>query len=862
MKHSQKQAAQKLTPMMRQYLEIKASHQDAILFFRLGDFYEMFFEDATLASELLGIALTSRDKDKEEPIPFCGVPYHAAQAYIRKLTSLGHKVAICEQVEDPSASKGIVKREVVRIITPGLTTDEEGLSPQEANYLAALTWEKDQGYLIFLDLSTGEMFLSQAQESIDLIHEVLKHPVKELLVESKSLQQFAWQDLSKQKEGLLVESLPETSSLHWEAFSQSLKDKIESLPSLALQNTLIKLLHYVYQTQKCDLKHLGPLQTLAQSALLKMDVRTFRHLELTQNAADKGRRGTLFWVLDQTVTAMGARNLARWIHYPSANLKKIEERLDAVAELVEDLEKLLHLQESLKPIRDLERMLGKLALRNANARDLKELGLSLKQAHLLVLEMSRRLKAPLFQKYLKAYPQFADLAENLVISLLEDLPLSIREGGMIASGLSPELDELREIRDHGQQVIAKMESEERQRTKINNLKIRYNKVFGYFIEVSRSHQSKVPPDYERKQTLANAERYITPALKDYESKVLSAQERIKSLEYELLVELREKAAAHLGELRQAARILASLDVLGALAKVARENHYVRPSLTEEKVLNLIDSRHPVLEKLHQEEKFIPNDLEMDEEKRLFLITGPNMAGKSTLMRQAALAILMAQMGSFVPAGKAVIGLTDQIFTRIGASDDLSQGQSTFMVEMLETAHILKNATDRSFIVLDEIGRGTSTYDGMSLAWAITESVASQIKARALCATHYHELTALADQLEGVLNYQVSVKEWNGKILFLRKLVPGGASRSYGIEVARLAGLPESLLERAKHVLKELEKSEDHAFKKLEQEPKPQLGLFEVQGPSELEKALSALEPDQLSPKQALELLYLWKQKWA
>ncbi|MDX1386908.1 MAG: DNA mismatch repair protein MutS, partial [bacterium] len=781
---------QKLTPMMRQYLEIKHHHQDAILFFRLGDFYEMFFEDAVKASEVLDIALTSRNKNQESSVPLCGIPYHSASQYIRKLIEEGLKVAICEQVEDPKEAKGIVKREVIRVISPGLLVEDEVLASGEANYLGALKKEGEGYHLSMVDISTGEIQLGFFETENLASQEILKHHVKELLVldsETKGLAEGVKRHLPRL---LLTERLEEKfqTNLDEKLYSPALLRSLEEMDSPKGKSLVLSLLNHVQDTQRTQLKHLGPIQILRQRQFMSIDERTFRHLELTKNQRGEGRNATLYQILNKTRTAMGARRLAKWIHYPLMELKSIHHRLDAVGELVEEPERLQDLVAGLQKIQDLERMLGKLALGTVNGRDLRNLGSSLQEAQALKDQVGPKFKSEYLKNLVAGYPQIMELAETLLSQLVEEPPLTVREGGVIASGVHSELDELRSVSRDGKSFIAGMEQQERDRSKIPSLKIRFNKVFGYYIEVTNTHRDRVPDNYIRKQTLANAERFITPELKEYENKVLGAEERIKQLEYEIFCELRERCSQYLESLREAADILGTLDVLGSLARVARENRYCRPELCEEPLLELEDSRHPVLERLSTTDRFIPNDIQMDgEEKRLFLITGPNMAGKSTVMRQAALSIIMAQMGGFVPAKRAKVGLVDQLFARIGASDDLAQGQSTFMVEMLETAHILKSASAHSFILLDEIGRGTSTYDGMSIAWAVAEYVGKKILCRALFATHYHELVDLAAQVPGVVNFQVAVKEWNDEILFLRKLIPGGASRSYGIEVARLAG---------------------------------------------------------------------------
>jgi DNA mismatch repair protein MutS len=865
------ETADNLTPMLRQYLEIKEQHRDAILFFRLGDFYEMFFEDAVKASEILDITLTSRNKNAESSVPLCGVPYHSASSYIRKLIGSGQKVAICEQVEDPKAAKGIVKREITRIVTPGLVIEDESLQDGEANYLAAAGFEGDGLWLAFLDISTGEVLLGFYDDFEPGLQQLHKHRVKELVADATGLPERFRQMLAQTLPDLLV-SLPAgasaeagvsaTDPLRDPAFPEAFLRSLDPLTNAASRETLRRLLAYVRHTQRSVLHHLGPIQILQERQYLGMDGRTFRHLELLQNARGEGRSATLFWVLNRTQTAMGARKLRKWIHYPLLDLKLIGLRQDAVAELLETPERLFELQEGLKPVQDVERMLGKLALATVHGRDLYGLGQSLRRAQELIVRMAPLLKSEFFSTGLQDYPDLSDLTATLLAELREDAPTTIREGGIIADGIHPGLDELRSLSRDGKSTIARMEAAEKKRTGIASLKIRYNKVFGYYIEITHAHKDSIPADYIRKQTLTNAERFITPELKEYESKVLSADERIKSLEYALFVKLRELCAGRLQELRRAAEILGSLDAIASLARVARDHRYTRPRLTQEKVLVLKDSRHPVLEQLFTSERFIPNDLQMDAGTgRLFLITGPNMAGKSTVMRQAALIILMAQMGSFVPASEAVIGVVDQLFTRIGASDDISQGQSTFMVEMLETANILRNATERSFIVLDEIGRGTSTYDGMSIAWAVAEYVATTLRCRALFATHYHELTELAGAVEGIENYQVVVKEWNDRILFLRKLVKGGASRSYGIEVARLAGLPEALLARAREVLRQWEQVEGRALTGLhpEKENVPQLDLFAAPSNPAIE-AIRALSLEALTPIEALNFLYKIKEK--
>lgn len=859
--------SENLTPMMRQYLEIKQGHQDAFLFFRLGDFYEMFFEDALKASAILDIALTSRNKGTDAKVPFCGVPYHSASQYIRKLLEEGHKVAICEQVEDPKEAKGIVRREVTRVITPGLMVEDEHLASGQPNYLAATIAEGDGMHLGLVDISTGDFLVGFYEKAEDALQELLKHPVKELLLE-KDEAVPTWLDiLKKMSPRLLLTHWEEKGpdSLTSEKFSQELRGSVEKLHSPQGRKMVGRLLDYIIDTQRSPMPHLGPLVVIRQRQFMGMDDRTFRHLELLRNQRGERGPGTLFSVLNKTKTSMGSRRLAQWIHYPLLDLEEILRRQDAIQEWLDHPEYLTNLHDHLQKIQDIERMLGKLSLGTVNARDLAALGRSLQASKELIRNLGPLVRSVLLKNLFLDTPSLWRLGEILLTQLIESPPLTVREGGMIAPGVHPELDELRGLSRDGKSFIAQMELQEKERTGIGSLKIRYNRVFGYYIEVTHTHKDSVPADYIRKQTLANAERFITPQLKEYENKVLGAEERIKNLEHEIFSELRTQAAEQIESLRSLAQHLSQLDVLGALAQVARENRYVRPKLVKEKILLLKESRHPVLEKNLSGDRFIPNDIEMDGEgRRLFLITGPNMAGKSTVMRQAALAILLAQMGSFIPAKQATIGLVDQLFTRIGASDDLTQGQSTFMVEMLETAHIVRSATEHSFIVMDEIGRGTSTYDGMSIAWAIAEYVAQTLRCRAVFATHYHELTELPQAVEGIVNYQVAVKEWNDEILFLRKLIPGGASRSYGIEVARLAHLPEALLQRAKGILAQWEDLEGKALKKIEGKrgEVPQMDLFAglSEDQREILEELEKISLDQLSPLEALNFLYKIKQR--
>jgi len=829
-----------MTPMVKQYLRIKTIYNDAILLYRVGDFYEMFFEDAEIASKLLDITLTSRNKDDPNSVPLCGVPYHSVEPYIAKLISLGKKVAICDQVEDPKTAKGVVKREVTRVITPGIVLDGEGVAAGSNNFLAAvfippLCKGREGGVdlppltppykggevfgLALADVSTGH-FSAAEFGSIELLAEELARlEPREVILplckgesEGVDLPSLSLPYKGREGEKTLITPLDEK---HFDAQAISHLEGathiIHSLPSAARAAGAIW--HYITETQKGEPRHIRRIETSLGTKTMRLDEATKRNLELFRTMIDGGTKGTLVDLLDRTSTAMGARKLKSWMLYPLMDWKAIESRFDAVETIIES-NLASELPAHLARVYDLERIGARIAMGTASARDMA----GLKESIVVMSNIPPLCKGrlggvdlpPLTPPYKggEIFDPLTDIASKIEKTIVGEPPFSLRDGGIIKSGVDAELDGLRSISFGGKDSIARIEARERERTGINSLKVKYNKIFGYYIEITHTHKDKVPEDYIRKQTLVNAERYITPELKDYEDKVLAAEDKIRALEYDIFFKLREDIAAQVERITKTADTLATIDVLTSFAIAAREYKYTRPKVNEGREIKIVEGRHPIIERLNPIERFVPNDVCLDgQENRLLIITGPNMAGKSTAMRQTALIVLMAQMGSFVPAKEATIGVADRIFTRIGASDALSQGQSTFMVEMREAATILKEATERSLVVIDEVGRGTSTFDGLSIAWAIAEDLHDRVRARTLFATHYHELTELALTKDGIKNFNIAVKEWKGEVIFLRKLVPGGTSRSYGIQVAKLAGLPEAVIERSHEVLKNLEAGE-------------------------------------------------------
>ncbi len=802
-----------LTPLMRQYRQVKQRYPEAILFFRVGDFYEMFYEDAVEGSRLLDIALTSRDKNKADQVPLCGIPYHAATAYIAKLLRAGRSVAVCDQVEDPQTAKGLVRREVVRVYTPGTLIEPDLLAAGEPNYLAALAPGPSGVGLAWLDLSTAEFRVLElgAPWADALRDELLRIEPREGLVPDHEAERLR---AVLSFTPAAITPAPESAFHHAASRALLLEHfRVASLAGFGCDDKPLAvsaagaLLQYVKETQPgAPLSHIARMQAYARGSAMILDRATQRNLELVRRPADGQVDGSLLSVLDRTVTPLGARLLREWLLHPLTERSAIAPRQEAVADLHGDLNRRSRLRTALRGVSDLERLMSRVVLGAANARDL----CALKDSVAAVPDINRLLAsctAPLLRERAEPWDDLSQLAATIDRTLQPDLPASVKEGGLIREGFNADLDELRAISRDGKAWIARIETQERQRTGIDSLKVRYNQVFGYYIEVTKPNLPRVPAEYIRKQTIANAERFITQELKTLEDKVLGAEDRIRALEYELFDALRREAAAEAARVQALARTLALADAVASLAEAAAEGGYCRPELIESDALMIKDGRHPVLERQALPGGFIPNDVHLGgPDRRLLVITGPNMAGKSTYLRQAALIVLMAQMGGFVPAKSASIGLVDRIFTRIGAADNLVEGQSTFMVEMTETANILHHATARSLIILDEIGRGTSTFDGLSIAWAVAECLAdrSRIGARTLFATHYHELTDLMSTHAGVRNYNVAVRERGEEILFLRKIVEGGADRSYGIHVARLAGLPRDVLVRAAEVLARLE----------------------------------------------------------
>jgi DNA mismatch repair protein MutS len=862
-----------LTPMMRQYLQIKADYPDTILFFRLGDFYEMFLDDAVKASRILDITLTSRNKNSEGlDVPLCGIPYHSATPYIAKLIEAGEKVAICEQVEDPKTAKGIVRREVVKVVTPGMVIAAESLSPKENNYLLALFAAPDDRWgLSCLDLSTGEFRMTELAGRDAALAEAACVSPREIILPA------TLRDVIKEAELATGGSPPLITYLDdWVYDSEYVNRVFLSQFGVASPDVLGcgglsagvaaagAVLHYLQETQRGKAAHVRDIIVYETCEHLVLDESTRRNLELTTTLAEGKRKGSLLGLMDRTSTAMGGRKLRQWINYPLVTIEKIRKRQDAIQELVEDPGRRRELTALLDGIHDLERLNGRISLASAGAKDLVALRESIGRIPPLKNALSGT-GSEVLQTLHEGIDPLEDLAELIGRGIVENPPFVLREGGIIANGYNGELDELRTISREGKGFIARLEAREKARTGIGSLKIRYNKVFGYYIEVTRTNLSGIPDDYIRRQTLANAERFVTPELKDYEEKVLGAEERIVNLEYALFQNIRERVAAQGERIARTADNLANLDVLSALAELAHDRDYCRPLVDDGDIISITDGRHPVIEAMSLGERFVPNDILLDNgENQLLIITGPNMAGKSTVMRQVALITLMAQTGSFVPAAAARIGVVDRIFTRVGAADNLARGQSTFMVEMTETANILRHATPKSLIILDEIGRGTSTFDGVSIAWAVAEYLhdCREHAAKTLFATHYHEMTELTATRGRIKNFTVAVREWNDQIIFLRKIVPGGASHSYGIQVARLAGLPGDVISRAKEIMRNLEKGEygeggvpriARGRKAGNGVPTSQLSLFDEQEDM-LRLRLKELNVATLTPLEALNIL--------
>ena len=873
-----------LTPMMQQYLDTKKEYQDCILLYRLGDFYEMFYEDALLASKELEITLTGKNCGQEERAPMCGVPHHALEGYLSKLVSKGYKVAICEQMEDPKTAKGIVKREVVRIVTPGTNLNLQTIEESRNNYLLCIVYFPGKTGISVADVTTGDYYLTEVEDIRKLQDEIIKYEPSEIICNEQFLVSGYDIDDLKNRLGITVYSLQAHYFDEDNCRKTLMKHfHVNTLSGLGIEDfptgltAAGALMQYLYETQKTSLAHFTHLYPYLTSKYMLLDSSTRRNLELTETLREKQKKGSLLGVLDRTKTAMGGRLLRKYIEQPLIDRAKMERRLDAVESLSRNSVDRDELREYLNTIYDLERLLGKVSYKTANPRDLIALRNSLAMLPSIKTVLGD-LDAALLQEINDRMDALDDIYHLIDDSIIEEPPISIREGGMIKEGFSETIDSLRNAKTDGKNWLAALEEEDRERTGIRNLRIKYNKVFGYYFEVTNSYKDLVPEDYIRKQTLANAERYTTPRLKELEDSILNAEDKLSSLEYDLFCEIRESIAAQMERIQRTARAVAKLDVFASLSYVAERNQYIRPSLNDKGIIDIKGGRHPVVEQMIDHDMFIDNDTYLDNRKHcIAVITGPNMAGKSTYMRQTALIVLMAQIGSFVPARKADIGIVDRIFTRVGASDDLSSGQSTFMVEMNEVANILRNATVNSLLVLDEIGRGTSTFDGLSIAWAVIEHISNRkiLGAKTLFATHYHELTELEDKMDNVNNYCIAVKEKGDDIVFLRKIVKGGADKSYGIQVAKLAGVPDMVIDRAKEIVEQLSdndiiekvqnievniKSEKRKAVKYDEVDLEQMSLFDTVKDEDIIKELQEIDVGNLTPVDALNTLYRLQNK--
>ena len=876
-----------LSPMMTQYLETKKQYPDCILFYRLGDFYEMFFEDALTASKALEITLTGKECGLEERAPMCGVPYHAVDNYLSRLVQQGYKVAIAEQMEDPKQAKGLVKREVIRVVTPGTLLSGQSLEDSKNNYLMGIVYMDGVFGISAADISTGDYLVTEVKSERALIDEIYKYAPSELICNEAFY--MSGVDLEEMKERLHLT----VSSLDSRFFSDEYCRKllrehfhVNTLEGLGLADyeagTIAAgaVLQYLYETQKTSLAHMTAIRPYTTGQYMMLDTSTRRNLELVETLREKQKRGSLLWVLDRTRTAMGARMLRSWIEQPLIDRAAILERQDAVEELNMNFISREEICEYLNPIYDLERLMGRISYKTANPRDL----ISFKNSIAMLPHIKRLLddfSAELLKTTNREMDGLSDLADLIERAIEPDPPISVRDGGIIRDGFDEEADKLRHAKTEGKTWLAKLEQEEKEKTGIKNLRIKFNKVFGYYFEVTNSFKDLVPDYFVRKQTLANAERYTTDRLKELEDIILGAEDRLFSLEYDLFCQVRDQIAGEVERIQRTAKAVARLDVFASLSSVATRNNYIKPQINEKGVIQIKNGRHPVVEKMMRDDLFVANDTYLDNGKnRISVITGPNMAGKSTYMRQTALITLMAQIGSFVPAGEANIGICDRIFTRVGASDDLASGQSTFMVEMTEVANILRNATRNSLLILDEIGRGTSTFDGLSIAWAVIEHISNTklLGAKTLFATHYHELTELEGTMSGVNNYCIAVKEQGDDIVFLRKIVKGGADKSYGIQVAKLAGVPDSVIERAKELVEELshaditvrarEIAENSANSQPQRRsvPRPdevdmlQMSIFDTVKDDDIVKELKELELSTMTPIDALNTLYRLQNK--
>ena len=864
------------TPMMQHYLDMKEKYKDCILFYRLGDFYEMFFDDAINVSRELELTLTGKDCGKEERAPMCGIPFHAADTYIARLISKGYKVAICEQLEDPKFAKGMVKRDVIRVVTPGTVMEANLLEDKKNNYIMCIYKNGIYFGVTVCDITTGDLRTTEIKESNNfavLLDEISKYSPAELVVNPMLFDCSEEMNKIKERFDIYVTRLEEKEFTdNYEALSEKYKivddedSTVENISnymlSVASTNALFA---YLLETQKNNLDHINKIIVYSTTKYMALDINARRNLEITEKLRDKSKKGTLLWVLDKSATAMGGRMIRRWLNNPLIDVKQINKRLDAVQELKDNIILRGDIADNLKKVYDMERLASKISYGSANGRDL----ISLKNSAKQLPEIKKILagtKSAMLQELYSELDVLEDVYELIDKTIVEEPPVSVKEGGLIKVGYDEEIDKLKTATTDGKNWIIQLEVEEREKTGIKGLKVGFNKVFGYYIEVTKSNMSLVPDRYIRKQTLTNGERYITEELKNLENQILGAEEKVVNLEYNVFVEVRDKIEAQLERLQKSAGIVAMLDALCSFATIAEDQNYVRPTVDNNGVIDIKDGRHPVIEKILPSGSFVQNDTYLDkEENRLAIITGPNMAGKSTYMRQVALITLMAQIGSFVPASSATIGVVDKIFTRVGASDDLSMGQSTFMVEMMEVAQILKEATENSLVILDEIGRGTSTYDGLSIAWAVAEYISDKEKcgAKTLFATHYHELTGLENKLEGVKNYSVAVKEKGEDVIFLRKIVKGGTDESYGVHVAKLAGVPQVVTKRANEILKSIERKNVLNNKKIEKQEKGvaegQLTMYNYKL-AEIAHELDKVDVNDLTPIEALNTLVKIKEK--
>lgn len=867
----------KLSPMMAEYVKTKQQYKDCILFYRLGDFYEMFFEDALTVTKELEITLTGKDCGLEERAPMCGVPFHAAETYINRLIEKGYKVAICEQVEDPKKAKGLVKREVIRVVTPGTTLDAASLDESKNNYLMSIVSMEDHFGCAIADISTGDCFLTEVDKPQKLLDEINKFVPAEIICNDAFFMSGVDTDDLKNRLGICVFPL-DAWYFDDSLCKRTLKEHfhVNTLEGLGIQDydsgviASGALFLYLQETQKSALSHMAGIRPYAAEKYMLIDSSSRRNLELVETLREKNKRGSLLWVLDKTKTAMGARTLRSYVEQPLIDAQEINRRLEALEELNKSPMLRDEIREYLNPIYDLERLISRISYQSANPRDLVAFASSLEMLpH--IRQILKDFKTPLLTELYEDMDPLEDIAALIKSAIVEEPPLAQKDGGIIREGYHEDVDKFRRSRTDGKKWLTELEAREKERTGIKNLKIKYNRVFGYSLEVTNSFKELVPENYIRKQTLTNAERYITQELKDLEDLILGAEDKLYALEYELFCEVRDKVGAEVVRIQKTAKAVAALDVFASLALVAQRNNYVRPKINEGGVLDIKNGRHPVVEQMIEHDMFIANDTYLDnQKKRVSIITGPNMAGKSTYMRQTALIVLMAQIGSFVPADKANIGIVDRIFTRVGASDDLASGQSTFMVEMTEVANILRNATAKSLLILDEIGRGTSTFDGLAIAWAVIEHISDTklCGAKTLFATHYHELTELEGKISGVNNYCIAVKEKGDDIVFLRKIVKGGADKSYGIQVAKLAGVPDSVIRRAKELVEELSDADITAAVKdltssskkkqkivYDQVDMAQMSLFDTVQDNDIVEEIRNLDMSHLTPMEAMNILY-------